>query len=297
MEPIWNWGNNLIVTIQAVHNPILDGFFNVITFSGEPEFFLLLFPLIIWSINKSIGLRLTYLGLISLTLNTWAKLIINHPRPYQWPSPGTSPVLKLNAKAAGPGLPSGHTQSSLTVWFYLAYHFRRPWLWLLATVLFILVSFSRVYLGVHFPTDLLGGAILGLVILLLFIKFEHTLAAWLSALAVWPQIGLALTPLVAVFIYPHSDIVATCGTLSGLSLGVIFDNHRVGFEVSGSILRRTGRFILGVMVLGLIYFGLKLIIPPPGYLFYLPLNLLRYIMSGFWVGGGAMWLFKRVKLD
>ena len=99
MEPIWQWGNNIIVSIQTVHNPALDGFFNAVTFLGEPEFFLILFPLIIWSINKSVGQRLAYLMLIGLTLNTWAKELIGHPRPYEWPSVETSPVLKLNQQA------------------------------------------------------------------------------------------------------------------------------------------------------------------------------------------------------
>ncbi|MFC1976204.1 phosphatase PAP2 family protein [Chloroflexota bacterium] len=297
MEPIWEWGNNIIVSIQAVHNPTLDGFFNAITFLGESEFFLILFPFIIWTLNKSIGLRLTYLGIISLLVMTWAKLAVGHPRPYEWPATETSPVLKLNEKAYGPGLPSGHTQLSLTIWFYLAYHFKRPWLWVVAAILFILVSFSRVYLGVHFPTDLLGGALLGLIILLLYIRFEDVLVSKLSAQTIWIQIGLAIVlPFLIILFYRHPDILGLCSTLSGVSLGIIFDNHKVNFEVSGSILRRAARYIVGIIVLAIIYFGLKRIIPAPEHILHTPLDILRYVIAGFWLSGGAPWMFKRVNL-
>jgi membrane-associated phospholipid phosphatase len=297
MEPIWEWGNDVIVSIQAVHNPALDGFFNAITFLGEPEFFLIFFPLIVWTINKSIGLRLTYLGLISLMVMTWVKSAIGHPRPYEWPTTETSPALKLNQKAYGPGMPSGHTQLSLTIWFYLAYHFKRPWLWVVAAILFILVSFSRIYLGVHFPTDLLGGILLGLIVLLLFIRFEDALANILQNQTVWVQIGLAIVlPFLPILIYHHPDIVSLCSTLTGLSLGIIFDNHKIGFEVTGSILRRAARYIVGIIVLIIIYFGLRRIVPAPEHILHTPLDILRYVIAGFWISGGALWLFKRINL-
>jgi hypothetical protein len=35
MESLWHWGSGIIVFIQAVHNPVLDGFFNAVIFTGE----------------------------------------------------------------------------------------------------------------------------------------------------------------------------------------------------------------------------------------------------------------------
>jgi membrane-associated phospholipid phosphatase len=297
MEPIWQWGNNIIVSIQTVHNPVLDGFFNAVTFLGEPEFFLILFPLIIWSVNKSIGQRLAYLMLIGLTLNTWAKELIGHPRPYEWPSAETSPVLKLNRQAHGPGLPSGHTQSSLMLWFYLAYHFQKKWLWIMAAILFVLVSFSRVYLGVHFPTDLLGGAVLGLIILLLFIKFEDSMTAQLWAIPSRPLTALVmLMPLALIAIYPHPDAMIAISALAGFSLGIIIDHYKIGFEVSGSFGRRAARYMVGIIILVIIYVGLAMLLPGEGHTLYVPFRILRYAIAGFWVSAGAPWLFKKIRL-
>ncbi len=297
MEPIWNWGNQVIVSIQTIHNPALDGLFNAITFLGEVEFFLLIFPFVIWVVNKSAGLHLAYLVLISITFNTWAKLLINHPRPFEWPSAATSPVLKLNQKASGPGIPSGHTQTSLVLWFYLAHQLRQGWFWVIAAILFVLVSFSRVYLGVHFPTDLLGGAILGLIILLLFVKFEPQITALLLNRSLRLQIGLAIVvPLLIIFIHPHPDTMATVSTMGGFSLGIIFERQQVNFQATGPIGQRLLRFVVGLVLLAIIFVGLDLIIPAPENVLHFPMTIVRYAVSGFWTSGGAPWLFKRTNL-
>jgi membrane-associated phospholipid phosphatase len=297
MEPLWNWGNDIIVSTQAVHNPVLDGFFNAITFMGEAEFYLLIFPLIMWAFNKSIGQRAVFLVFFGLTVNAWVKDIFNHPRPFEWPSEATSPVLKLNEAAHGPGLPSGHTQASLMLWYYLAYHFKKRWLWVVATILFLLVSFSRVYLGVHFPTDLLGGIILGLIMLLLFIKFEDQLVGKLWAQSVWLQVGLAIIiPVVLIIIYPHRDAVATLSALSGFSLGIILDRQIIKFDVSGSVVQKVLRYVIGIITLVIIYAGIEFFQPDPGQTFHIPIRMVRYMAAGFWVSGGAPWLFTKIRL-
>jgi len=297
MEPLWNWGNDIIVSIQTVHNPVLDGFFNMLTFMGEAEFYLLVFPLIIWAFNKSIGQRAVFLVFFGLTVNAWAKDVFGHPRPFEWPSPTDSPVLDLNQNTHGPGLPSGHTQASLMLWYYLAYHFRKRWLWVLATVLFVLISFSRVYLGVHFPTDLLGGVILGLIMLLLFIKFEDRLIHKLWSQSVWPQVGLAIIiPLVLIIIYPHRDAVAALSALSGFSLGIIIDRQIIHFDVTGSVTQKVLRYVVGIVALVIIYIGIELLQPDPDQAFHIPIRMIRYMVAGFWVSGGAPWLFTKIRL-
>lgn len=294
MEPIWDWGNQLIFAIQTIHTPFLDAFFNGITLLGETEFYLLLFPLIIWTLDKSTGLKLAYLVMMSITCNTWAKFLINHPRPYAWPSPHTSPILKLNPRAAGPGIPSGHTQTSLVLWFYLAWTLKRRWFWWLAAVLFGLVSFSRLYLGVHFPTDLLGGAALGFILLWGFIRFEPALTAALAARPRKLLVALALlVPGLAAAVFPHPDIVAAMSTTAGFSLGAIFDSAALHYRPAGSIGRRLFHFVVGLALLLIIFEGLASLAPPG--VWHLPMRVIRYIAAGFWVTGGAPWLFIRLR--
>jgi membrane-associated phospholipid phosphatase len=296
MESVWDWGNRIIVVIQQLHTPALDSLFNAITALGDAEFMLLFLALIIWSVNQSTGRRLVYLLFISIALNTWAKLTIAHPRPFGWPTPDTSPVLKLNNQAEGYGLPSGHTQNALVLWFYLADKFRQNWAWPLALILFSLIAFSRLYLGVHFPTDLLGGALLGGTLLLAFIRFEPHATRALPQLSLPGQTILAIMlPLIIIMLHPHPHTIATLSILSGFSLGVLFEEKQVNLLPAGSIKQRAIRYAAGLTSLLLIFALLKIIIPAPEFALYLPLSGFRLAIVGFWMSGGAPWLFKKME--
>jgi hypothetical protein len=84
--------------------------------------------------------------------------------------------------------------------------------------------------------------------------------------------------------------------LPGFGLGVIFDREKIGFETTGSPGKRLIRFLVGLVLLVIIYEGLDLIIPAEDHSLYLPLAITRYSITGFWVSGGAPWLFKRLNL-
>jgi hypothetical protein len=63
------------------------------------------------------------------------------------------------------GLPSGHAQIAVTLWGLLAYELKNKWITVLASILIMLICFSRLYLGVHDIEDVLFGLIIGLLIL------------------------------------------------------------------------------------------------------------------------------------
>ena len=133
-----------------------DAFFAFFTFLGDEEFYLLALPLIYWSINRAVGVRLMVVFLLSGLVNQVAKHLAAQPRPFQYDS-----RVKEIVGAEGFGLPSGHTQSAVVVWGYLGTTVRKRWFWVLAGTLMVLTPLSRIYLGVHFPTDVLGGYVLG----------------------------------------------------------------------------------------------------------------------------------------
>ena len=54
------------------------------------------------------------------------------------------------------------------------------WMWGIALLLIVFIPLSRIYLGVHFPTDLLGGYVLGALLLVLYLQLEERVGAWLG---------------------------------------------------------------------------------------------------------------------
>ena len=115
-----DWGVEVVLWFQQF-SPALDLPFKSLTFLGNLEFFLILMPLIYWCLDRRMGARLLILFLISAYINSVAKVIADQPRPFHYDS-----RIKALVHAGGGGLPSGHTQSAVVVWGYLASQARRP---------------------------------------------------------------------------------------------------------------------------------------------------------------------------
>lgn len=289
MNNILDWGIQVVLWLQQF-SPALDLPFKLITFLGGELFFLLLLPGLYWSLNRRMGARVTMLFLLSTYFNFAVKTVLDQPRPFQY-----DPRVHQLDEAPGGGLPSGHAQNAVAVWGYLAAQFQRAWLWWLAGLLVVLISLSRLYLGMHFPTDLMGGYVLGLPILLLYLWLEPGLEAWLKAQHLIWQFGLALlVPLLLAFLLPTEEGVTISGVMLGLCLGLILERRWLGFETGGSSRQRILRFLLGAAVMVGLWLGLRLALAAfePAFVF----RFIRYVLMGLWGAFGAPWVFVRVGL-
>ena len=291
MESIQDWGISVVIWFQQF-SPALDLPFKAFTFMGDQPFFMLLLPLIYWCLNRRLGARLSILFLFSSYLNAVAKVLAAQPRPYQ-----VDPRVLHLYKASGGGFPSGHTQNAVVVWGYLASHFRRAGPWTLAGCLMLLIPLSRLYLGVHFPSDLLGGYLLGAVLLLLYLRLEPVVEAWLAQRGPGWQLSAAIfVPLLLVLLFPgHGKQGIIIGaTLMGMGVGFAIERRWVHFESGGLWWKRLLRLLIGVPLLFTLWLGLRIAFdglePEQIYRF------IRYALMGLWSGLGAPWLFVRLKL-
>jgi membrane-associated phospholipid phosphatase len=291
MEAIWQWGLDLIRTVQLVHGPALDAVFKAITFMGEEEFFLILLPLIFWCVDFAVGVRLAFACLLSAYTNAGLKDLFAHPRPFD-----LDPTVKLH-EAEGYGLPSGHSQEAVVVWGTIAAGFRRTWLWIGAILLMVLIGFSRIYLGVHFPTDVLGGWAVGAIFLAAYLALEPRVTAWLRQAGLAVQFVLAVAvPLVLLLVHPTADTACPMAVLMGMGVGIALTRRVAPYSAAGPMWQRAVRFLVGAIVLLVLYFGLKLAFPGEGEPLYFVLRVVRYVLVGLWAGLGAPWLFRRLRL-
>lgn len=291
MDAVLDWGLQVIHWIQIFRTPALDEAMQAITTMGDEQFYLLLFPLIFWTIDVGFAIRLGVAYLLSSYLNTVLKDLLVQPRPCD-----LEPALCIS-DADGYGLPSGHAQSAVMVWGMLGIQMRKGWFWAIAAVIMVLIGLSRVYLGVHFPSDVLAGWAIGVGLLVMYAGWGHRVEAYLKSLRLAVQIALVLAAcLLLLAIHPVRDVASAMAALAGLGVGLPIFARYLRLDMGGSLWRRALRFGLGMAVLLALYLGLRSVFPGAGDPLFLPFRLLRYGLIGLWVGLGAPWLFRLVGL-
>ena len=291
MEGILNWGIEVVLWFQQF-SPTLDLPFKALTFMGDEAFYLLLMPLVYWSIDRRTGAGLILLLLSSVYLNAVAKVIADQPRPFNYDS-----RVKALGHAGGGGLPSGHTQNAVVIWGYLAGRYHKTIGWLIAGFLMIGIPLSRIYLGLHFPTDLFGGYLLGALILILFLWSAPGLEKWLVRKGFAWQLALSVVlPILLIFLNPAGNryVLGMIAAIMGVCVGFVLERRFVRFDADGLLWKRVVRYLLGVSILFGLYGVLRIAFSTmePAALF----RFMRYSLIGLWGGLGAPWLFVRLKL-
>lgn len=285
LKSLMPWGADAIVWVQQFSNAALDALFRAATYMGKEQFYILFLPILYWCVNKYVGRAIAVLFLLSEYVNAFLKDFFGLPRPYDY-----DPRIRAPLPETSLSFPSGHAQGSLTFWGGIASLVRRWWMWVVSIVLILLISLSRIYLGVHFPQDVLGGWIVGLVILLLYLWALRLLRGVRLPLAVQLLLALAV-PLLLFALHPSESAAMVTGVGCGMVLGFVLEGRYVQFHAGGVWWKRIARFVVGIIPLLILYLGLKAVFPE-GEAF----RFLRYALVGLWAGWLAPWVFVALRL-
>lgn len=277
---------------------------------GNELFYILALPVLYWCVNLELGLRVGIALMVSSALNGLLKLWFGEPRPYWY-----SPVVRALSAESYYGLPSGHAQNAVVVWGMLAAFVRRRWMWVSAVALMILIGVSRVYLAVHFPSDVVGGWLIGLVILATLLRFEPPVLTWFRSMGVRRRILLLLLATVslvvvgglaadrvgplppdwvqnAMQVFPEEapiqpfsldGVITAAGVLFGLVTGAVLMEEAGGFSPFGPLRMRTARYLIGIGGLLIVWAGLGAWFPDGGSAWAYVLRFVRYSLVGLWV--------------
>lgn len=146
--------------LEGLRTPFLDNLFCAVTELGGETAFLLAAIAAYWCYDKYFGYYMMSAGFIGTALNQFLKILCRVPRPWVR-DPAFTIVERARADAGGYSFPSGHTQNAVTVFGTAARWTRHPAVRWTALGLIALVAFSRMYLGVHTPADVLFSLALG----------------------------------------------------------------------------------------------------------------------------------------
>lgn len=289
-DAILSWGLELIRSVQEAASPFLTALMKALTLAGSEYFYLLVLPVLFWCVDERFGLRFGLVILFSTWANSAIKSAVALGRPYS-----VDPSVGLSHESSY-SFPSNHAQGSAVFWGLLAQRIRRPWGILLAVVLPLAIGFTRVYLGVHYPSDVVVGWLLGWSFAILWLTLGKRFETWLGKAHRRVKIILIALATLGMNALAMRDTNVT-GVFFGTALGYVFMVDLARFDAgSGNWIKKLARFALGAAALGLIYFGGKLVSPAEGHELYALARFVRYALVGAWVSLGAPWLFVRLKL-
>jgi membrane-associated phospholipid phosphatase len=309
---LYRWGIDLIQNIQGIQSPGLTAFVRSFTALGTGLLYVPALLLLFWCVDEKKGAGLGFIMILSTFVNGFFKELLRQPRPF-----ALEPSVGL-AFEPSYGIPSGHAQLSLCFALPLAIWAGGSCLALrrggraairCGAALFILgIAFSRLYLGVHFPTDILAGWLLGGALLGLWFLLEPRATPLLKAGGLRAAlIAAALVAMGMNALYPLDR------SLGGLFLGfgggyALMREHFPFNAAAGSVPVRLLRYALGLAGGALIYLGLKLAFPGGDSLFsalpawgagspYYELGrFARYGLLGLWASALAPRLFLWLRL-
>jgi membrane-associated phospholipid phosphatase len=296
-------------------SPALDLPMRLITLLGNDEFYLLLLPALYWLVSPALAVRLFLALATADALVNGLKQSLAQPRPY-WVSDAVRGLTSLGDY----GFPSGHAANPAVLWGSLARWLRRRWCTMVALAVVALIGLSRLYLGVHFLHDVLGGWALGLLVLALAGPVERRLTPWLGrqplaaqlALATAASLGLLVVGAVARGVGPDPPAwpqataarsaapwITTAGALLGVLAGYALMRRYAPFAPARAWPHVLGRLLLGLIGLALAWRGLAALfglLAADGTPLGDALRYLRYALMTLWATLGAPWLWLRLRL-
>lgn len=153
----------LLYLLEKIRFPGLNECMLAVTQLGEETAFLVIALIVFWCVDKKRGYLLMTVGFAGTILNQFLKLLFRVPRPWVL-DPNFTILEQAREAASGYSFPSGHTQMAVGTFGALAVTEKnravRTGCWVLA----FLVAFSRMYIGVHTPYDVLASVFIALVL-------------------------------------------------------------------------------------------------------------------------------------
>ncbi|MGL5757081.1 MAG: phosphatase PAP2 family protein [Paraclostridium sp.] len=260
--------------IQTFKSPILNMIFLIITMSTETPVIFIVASILYWCVNKRYGQRLIFALTGNIALNTGVKEFFKAPRPI-----GVKGIESMRTSTAtGYSFPSGHTQIGTTFWVSIMSIVKNRYVYITGTIIFLGIGISRLYLGVHWPIDVLFGWIFGIVFTITCNYILHKV----EQNEKYRYFNFVLIPMVLwIFVVNSIEYVKMVGLISGFIIGYIIEKEYIKFNVDVCMKSKIYRYLFGVISLGAVYIILKLIMPSNyigGYLRYALLMI--YAMAG-----------------
>jgi len=281
------FNENTNVFFRGIGTPLLDTLFKFLTNAGSEPVYILLASLIFWCLNKKTGIRVMYVILFSAYTALLAKNFFGMSRPPAY-------LHKVNENEFG--FPSGHAQVSSGFWGFLGLRSKKNRIIIVGAIAVFLVSLSRIYLGVHYPGDVVGGIIFGLSVAFISYRGEPGILKILNKQSSNSKYLIALSlPIILVLISSlqgslMKEQIELGLVMASVGFGYLLEEEKIKFSDVKNNKQAVKRALIGILILGLIYLisGILFLINPLFIYF-------KYGALGFTSVFIVPWLFKKIE--
>lgn len=255
--------------LEGIRIPGLNEFMLLITQLGEETAFLVAALILFWCVNKYFGYYVLSVGFIGTLANQFMKLWFRIPRP--WVLDSNFTILEQAREAAsGYSFPSGHTQNAVGTFGSIACTVKTKWVRIAAIVVAVLVPFSRMYIGVHTPLDVLVAAAIAIILLLILkpVVLGNTKRNMPILLVVMSVLGISYLCFVAFYPFPadidqHNlasglkNAYTLFGALLGMLVVYIVDEKWIHFTTKAVWWAQLIKVAFGLLLVLAVKSGLK----------------------------------------
>ena len=277
--------------------------FSRITFGANELVIIVIALLAYWCFSRRYGRRILLTMTLTLWLGQFLKILVASERPWVRDS-RIQPYADSKKDALGYSFPSGHTSTAAAVYGGLVHRKGLSAVWkVLAWTFVALVAFSRMYLGVHTPQDVLVGLAIGIGMVAVcgpLARLAEKNAA--GTLLVWGGVFVCGLATIAVVVLKGIveldentlDTVKTSGAVAAIGLGGWLESRFVRFEPPAALWKGLARIALGAAV------GIALLELTKGF-FVAALGevaggFVRYFVTCLWTVFGWPLIFKKAGL-
>lgn len=297
---------DILKSFRNISNETTDTLFRIISFLGEQYLLIVVLLAIYYLCEKKVGQRIVYAMITTLCLNNTIKGLVKYPRPFVYDET-LKPAKSAIGSATGYSFPSGHTQNTTTVFSAIALSFKKKKITIFCSIIIALVGISRMFLGVHYPKDVLFGLLFGLISTFLSFYLFKLFNNDKKKIHLMYLITLIIfLPFIFIFwtkdyekIVLLRDFYITYSLSIGLVLGMILEDKFVDFEKSNLLKTNLLRLLGGALSTLIAYGGLKLLFslnlfPQEGNSYKIIFDSIRYFFVGVTPIGIFPILFKNI---
>jgi len=221
---------------SAMRCSFLDKFFIGWNYVDSFAFAIILIPIVWQLLGRQKGIRLFYILILSRVVNHALKEFFGLPRPCQ-----VDPSVGLLCFSTY-GFPSGAAQTAIVLAGITFIEYKKALYRIFAVIFALFLCFSRIYLGVHYFSDVLGGLVFGSLLLLVYWKlFPLMEKEWKKAFILFP---------IALILIGGKDALLFCFITLGVQIGLLTGGKRASPKRSLSrCWAQAGIIILGLFIL------------------------------------------------